>query len=65
LNTSKLQGLGLIWVQLRKELYMKNKYKNIKIAKQTKIRKTPTKLTCNIKTKANNTTCAINPNSCA
>jgi hypothetical protein len=27
-TTSKLQGLGPIWVQLPKELYTKNMYKN-------------------------------------
>lgn len=32
-NTSKFHGLDLIWVQLPKEFYTKNKYKNIKITK--------------------------------
>jgi hypothetical protein len=31
--TFELQGFGHVWVQLPKEFYMKNKYKNIKIAK--------------------------------
>jgi hypothetical protein len=31
LNTSKLQGLGPIWVELSKEFYMKKKYKTSKL----------------------------------
>jgi hypothetical protein len=71
-NTSKVQGLSPNWVQLPLELYMKNKYKNIKIAKQifstqkvdqdmwTNSICNPNKIhakpTCNIETKTNNTT---------
>jgi hypothetical protein len=33
LNTPKLQGLGPVWVQLPKELSMRNTHKNIKIAR--------------------------------
>ncbi len=33
LTTFQFQGLGFIWVQLPKKLYMKNKYKNIVFAK--------------------------------
>jgi hypothetical protein len=39
-TTSKLQGLGLVWVQIPKELYMKKNTKTSKsLGEQTKIHK--------------------------